>query len=288
MNKDISKMDNKKILILVKTYTNLSKKYGELVCTAGIDENGKWIRLHPIPFRKLNDYGKYHKYEYVQVKITKNNSDPRPESYRILNNDINNIKIIENSFINSDKKWETRKNIIFNQTKIKVYNNLKEIITLSHNNKISLVMFKPTKLLDVIAELNNDTEKYGAKINEFEKQKLQLDLFTNEEENLFKPMPFIDYKFSYKFNDINGKESTLQIIDWEIGQLYLNLLKKYKNKQEAKNGVIKKYKDEFFKKDIYLFLGTIYKQHIRKSKNPFLIIGVFYPPLMEETRDFFN
>ena len=45
----------KKILILVKTYPSLSKKYEELVCTAGMDENGDWFRLYPIPFRKLKD-----------------------------------------------------------------------------------------------------------------------------------------------------------------------------------------------------------------------------------------
>jgi hypothetical protein len=35
----------KKILIVAKTYPCPSTKYGELVCTAGIDETGKWHRL---------------------------------------------------------------------------------------------------------------------------------------------------------------------------------------------------------------------------------------------------
>ncbi len=33
------------------------------------------------------------------------------------------------------------------------------------------------------------------------------------------------------------------------------------------------------KKDVYLFLGTNREWHIRKSPNPFMIIGIFYPPL---------
>ncbi len=36
------------------------------------------------------------------------------------------------------------------------------------------------------------------------------------------------------------------------------------------------------KRDIYLFLGTNRQWHIRKSPNPFMIIGVFYPPKIEE------
>jgi hypothetical protein len=34
------------------------------------------------------------------------------------------------------------------------------------------------------------------------------------------------------------------------------------------------------KKDVHFFLGTNKYWHIRKSKNPLMIIGVFYPPLL--------
>jgi len=39
-----------------------------------------------------------------------------------------------------------------------------------------------------------------------------------------------------------------------------------------------KYYDEFIKKDLYFFLGTTLAHH-NVSKNPFLIIGIFYPPI---------
>ena len=41
-----------KVLITVKTYPTLSAKYDELVCTAGFREDGTWIRIYPVPFRK--------------------------------------------------------------------------------------------------------------------------------------------------------------------------------------------------------------------------------------------
>jgi hypothetical protein len=46
-------MPVERILITVKTYPMLSKKYGELVCTVGLRENGEWIRIYPVPFRQL-------------------------------------------------------------------------------------------------------------------------------------------------------------------------------------------------------------------------------------------
>jgi hypothetical protein len=52
-----------RILITVKTYPTISKTHGELVCTAGIREDGSWIRLYPVPFRRMEDYKKFEKYQ---------------------------------------------------------------------------------------------------------------------------------------------------------------------------------------------------------------------------------
>lgn len=42
--------------------------------------------------------------------------------------------------------------------------------------------------------------------------------------------------------------------------------------------VREKFEEEFLtEKDIFLFLGTTKEWHMRRSKNPFVIIGVFYP-----------
>ena len=42
-----------KILITVTTYPLPSRSYDELVCTAGITEDGKWIRIYPVPLSSL-------------------------------------------------------------------------------------------------------------------------------------------------------------------------------------------------------------------------------------------
>jgi hypothetical protein len=71
-----------KVLIAVKTYPSLSSKYDELVCTAGFLENGNWIRVFPIPFRKLEYDKRYSKYDWVEIDLTKNTGDFRTESYK--------------------------------------------------------------------------------------------------------------------------------------------------------------------------------------------------------------
>lgn len=70
------------------------------------------------------------------------------------------------------------------------------------------------------------------------------------------------------------------IEDWEIGMLYWNCLRQHGgDEQRTVIDVKKKYIDDFTNtKDIHLFLGTTL-QYDRLAPNPFIIIGVFAPPI---------
>jgi hypothetical protein len=48
-------MARQRVLITAKTYPTLSRKYGETVCTAGVREDGTWVRIYPVPFRRLSE-----------------------------------------------------------------------------------------------------------------------------------------------------------------------------------------------------------------------------------------
>jgi hypothetical protein len=90
-------------------------------------------------------------------------------------------------------------------------------------------------------------------------------------------MPKLQYVFSYTFEDDVGKESTLMIEDWEIGQLYWSCFKKYNCEETAVQKVREKYLDDFaHTKDLYLFLGTTRRWH-GVSPNPYVIIGTLHP-----------
>ena len=59
-------MAKKRILITVKTYPTISvDQSDEIVCTAGFDENGNWIRIYPVPYRKLDFKIQYEKYHWM-------------------------------------------------------------------------------------------------------------------------------------------------------------------------------------------------------------------------------
>ncbi len=263
-----------KILITVKTYPNLSKKYDELVCTAGLKDDGTWIRLYPIPFRRLDYDQQYKKYQWIELDVKRRTEDFRVESYSPV--DIQSMKIIGEP-LDTSNNWRKRKDIVF---KSKKYENLDELISKAKNKKhpISLALFKPKEILDFIIE-PADKQWDESTLKEIKTERNQLKLFKDDLNDLVELAEKLPFKFSYRLKDIKGKESTMMIEDWEIGALYRNCIKQSSEK-EAKEKVRDKYM-ELAEKDIHLFLGTTFKYHYI-APNPFVIVGVFYPPIAIE------
>jgi hypothetical protein len=260
-----------KVLIAVKTYPAISGKYDELVCTAGFREDGTWVRIYPVQFRKKSYEEQYKKYDWIEIDLVKNKSDFRPESYRPYSHD-SEIKILKH--IDTKGNWLERKKFALG----KIYYNLSELIAESQNKHIctSLAVFKPSKILDfTINEVEREWDK--AKLAKLEAERLQGNLF-KQPENPFEVVRKLPYKFCYLFEDNQRKQSKLMIEDWEIGQLYWNCLAQHEgNEVKAVEDVKKKYFDDFAKtKDLHLFLGTSQVHHY-VSHNPFMIIGTFHP-----------
>src|SRR5690554_8235687 len=97
-----------RILISVKTYPTLSATYDELVCTAGFKEDGSWIRIYPVPYRKLEYTDRYKKWQWIEIDIVRNTKDFRKESYRPADLE---KEIIVGDSIPTIKNWKLRKDI---------------------------------------------------------------------------------------------------------------------------------------------------------------------------------
>ena len=60
----------KQVLVVAKTYPNLSKKYDRTVCTAGIDLQAKsWIRIFPIRFFDLEYAKRFSKWDVIELEV---------------------------------------------------------------------------------------------------------------------------------------------------------------------------------------------------------------------------
>lgn len=239
--------EKKRIYIVVKTYPTISKEYSELVCTAGVLEDGSWIRLYPVPFRKLDIEQKYPKYTWIEIDAVRNTADFRPETYRP---DLSTIVVEEKS---KKVDWDERRRIIFKNKKI--YTNLQELINKAKSDGISLAIFKPMEILDFIIE-KTERDWDSNKLAILKRLSQQLNLFQTPEEieEEFKIVPKVPYKFSYRFKDDSGNKSTMMIEDWEIGMLYFNCLRRAGGNESLATAKVKeKYFDIFTTKDTHFF-----------------------------------
>ena len=264
-------LSNAKVLITVKTYPLPSRSYTELVCTAGLLNGEKWIRMYPIPYRFLQDQQKYPKYSWVELNLTRKNDDFRPESYSPKLGVDEPIKVIQQ--IGTDNEWAARKSYALKE----VYTSMKELIELAKepNQRKSLATLKPSRIVDFITEEDEREWK-----QEWQDQLKQFNMFEfptqHGHKKLVKKLP---YKFSYRFFSEGDKEPRKMMIeDWEIGALFWNCLYRTDGDEQAALELVKqKYLDEFIEKDLYFFVGTTLRFH-NVAPNPFVIIGVFYPP----------
>jgi len=268
-------MPRERILITVKTYPTLSRKYGETVCTAGLRPDGSWIRIYPVPFRRLDEKEQYRKFDWIEVDLAQSRIDRRPETHH----PVDCAQLISVDHMGTEDQWRERRKLVLGTAK--VHQELEPLIKGAWDNNLSLAVFKPTKIRGFIWE-DEDRNWDPKKLAEMRERTKQLEIFADEAwRETFQIIPKQPYSFSYQFEDAVGKRSTLQILDWECGQLYWNCYNRTKDEDEALEKVRAKYIDEFGQRDLHFLLGTTQQYH-SWATNPWVIIGVFAPPRVEQ------
>lgn len=266
-----NELPSARVLITVKTYPLPSRSYTELVCTAGLLNGEKWIRMYPIPFRFLQDQKQYPKYSWVEVNLTRNTKDFRPESYRLKNE---SIKVLDT--IGTANAWDARKSYVLKEN----FTSMEELIKLAKSPaKKSLATVKPKEIVKF--EIKDDEREWR---KDWLEQMKQMDMFepanSSGQRKVVRKLP---YKFYYHFLTDDNKLRKLMIEDWEIGALFWHCLSQTDGDEEAAKQLVReKYFDHFVQeKDLHLFVGTTFLNH-NIAPNPFVIIGVFYPPKTDQ------
>lgn len=269
------------VLITVKTYPNPSAKYDELVCNAGFLESGEWVRIYPVKFRALPYDQQYSKYDWIELDLVKNSGDFRQESYSPRLGIDEEIKPFGSMSTGKNGKWTERKEYALRE----VFTSMESLISLAKTQDVwkSLATLKPKEILKF--EIQEDDRDWKPKMRE---ELRQMSLFAQDkgqdgrELQVVRKLP---YKYYYHLLTEGDKTPRRMMIeDWEIGALYWNCLARTEGDEvEANRLVRKKFEEEFFSKDLFLFVGTTRAYHIQ-APNPFVIIGVFYPPIDHQLR----
>ncbi len=261
--------EERDILLVVKTYPERSKKYGNTVCTAGIlEDTNEWVRIYPINFDIYNKM-KLKKFIRFRAKIRKDTKDymKRKESHKI---DQNSIKILDDHLTNTRNKgvWDERIKVLE-----KVQSSSLEDLKLKFDeDKTSLGLIKPiTNSIKFI--VSKPMEEIEVDVME----RIQLNLFGEK----LKKVDTIENAFSYKYKcegqNCNGHKMICE--DWELLEAFRSWRKKYRTPEELEEKIRNKFLTEMItKKDLYFIVGTYWKYPT------WLIIGLFYPPKQQSKK----
>lgn len=250
--------EKKRIAVITKAYPEQSKKYGSVACTAGITEDGDWIRLYPVDMRHFIGKDKISKFDIIEVECKKDNDKlGRKESHKIRPD---SIKVVDRNLTKPKVNWKERNQIVLPT----ISGSVQALKDSYDDDKTSLGLIKPTELLDLIK-----TEKL--EIHEQDGWSFTLNLDGLKIPNV-KKIPHI-FKYRFKCPCCKDSYHEMQCEDWELFEAYRRWGKDYGTTELLWD----KLKYGFFtrmleKRDMYFVMGT-YSQY-----PTWFIIGIYYPP----------
>lgn len=134
---------NARVLITVKAYPRPSGKYEELVCTAGVLEDGCWVRIYPVPFRNLPYIHQYAKYQWIEIDLIRRTEDFRRESYRPKPG--TEPRPLQR--VGTELDWALRRHLVCKE----VFSSMRDLIMCAKSEEHrSLATLRPSEIVDFI------------------------------------------------------------------------------------------------------------------------------------------
>ncbi len=261
----------KRVLVIVKAAPEPSKKYGDAVCTAGLTEDGEWIRLYPVPLDLWRRGRGFKKFDWIEVECKKASQEEklgRKESHKIRSD---SLKVVDRSLSGNGRvDWAGRNQLLYPHRSASI-----EALREAYNkDRTSLGMVRVGELIDFYkseqlteSELNHHRVKQMvfSDLEDGRGGALKPQWILNQIPHIFR------YKFKCETSACSGHDMTCE--DWELFEAYRLWPERYKTEERT----FEKIRDKFFslfkdKKDLHFFMGT-------DSQYPsWMIIGVYYPP----------
>jgi hypothetical protein len=262
----------RKILIWGKTYPELSKKYIETVCTAGVLESGKPVRLYPITYRYLNDE-QFRLYQWITAGLVKNPNDARPESYKIDRDSI----ILGEKLPATDDERGKRAEFMFRDETWQ-FESVDDLQQAQKKDRTSIGIVTPREITRVEASdrSEEDARSFDEKFEDLKKtveaKRAQIQMFEDAIPPEMKTLEFLKSRVmvSWLCNAKDCSGHKMQVLDWGLCEL---------QRREGSEAAVKRMKEvcNLNNHDLKFFLGNLFQY-----PTSFLIVGMWYPKRRED------
>ena len=254
-----------RLLVLCKTYPSPSSGYVETSCVAAMREDGRLVRLYPVPFRLLQEEARFKKWQWIEADIAKATDDHRPESYRIRADTLTCI----GEPIPTRNEWAERRHWL---RKLPTFSSFESLDGARINGAVTLGLLSGQQVAGLEikpARRVNWSDDELAKLKQ-----AQGDLFAESDSQSLRTLRKIPYDFYYVCRpqlDPTAATHRLKIVDWEAGALFWNLYDRHGTDWESR--FRQKFEQTLPKTDFMFLMGTIHR-----FPDQWLIVSVIYPP----------
>lgn len=249
------------ILILGTTYPAYSTKYKELVCTGAIDEDGRMIRIHPVPKRYLDDDQAFKNFQRIRVRIQPNRDDPRPDTMRV---DFESIEPLEEI---SAKDHEARRGFV--ERSPNLVRSVEELEDLNKRFGVSLGAVMPKTIDRIHIRKRNDSER--AEWHATERKLLSQTTLPNIRPPKPLDFPEAEFRITWHCDDPSCTGHTSGLKSWPIHELYRKL--RNDPDRDAKTEAQLRKMLDLQTRDVFMFMGTFHNH-----QRTFGLMDVYSPP----------
>jgi len=256
-----------KILILCKTYPSPSASYVETSCVAGMEANGRLLRLYPVPFRLLADQSRFKKWQWIEADVEKRKDDHRPESHGIRADTI----VRQGDPLPTLHDWAIRREQL---ALLERFDNFSALDHARVTRGVTLGLLPAGRILSLEVTAAKTPDWSEEERQKLIQQQQQGDLFSDPEAAALRTLRKLPFNFHYTYRaptDVEGVKNRQKIVDWEAGALYWKLRERHGEGWEPR------FRDKFGvqlpSSDLMFLMGTIHR-----FPEQWLIVSVIYPP----------
>ena len=257
-----------KVITLVKAAPVLTRSLEETMCVAGVRVDAAtphWVRLHPVPFRDLDNDQRFAKYQSVSVKVQRPRGDRRPESWTPVHGTIR-----PGESISAANGWAQRRQLVDQLGEA----DMCELIEMNHAGSgpgvRSLAVVRPLEppQLTISARDEKQLREWRRRA---EGAASRISLFDDPttRKPAFEVVPW-RFRYSYRCRAKSCPGHSQTIVDWEVLALWRHVHRRV----EWRDLIRHKFEDTLWRdRESALFVGNQEQYPIS-----FLVLGVFWPP----------
>ena len=229
----------------MKALPHRSSNYFETVCCAGVGRDRRWRRLYPVPFRVLEDWQKFGRWNWVTYSFTSPAHDGRVESQKV---------VPETIAVGPKLNEPERHRIACDLTRESVDEAAArgETLTLIRPTDVRFSWVRKTD-----QALSEEREKHAALVRQVS--------FLDRPAKPLEPCPF---EFAFKWQSPTGKTHEHTCDDWETSTTFFRR-RQSDGEAAALQSMKHTFEVDYPTKGMRFALGT----HSRR-KNQWLLVGV--------------